>query len=161
MAWMREWRWSKSYLAVKKIEGQLCFEWCKLKQRSTMLGNDEHLKLFGSAKFRILQTSTCHCWILEKQSLKMEFQLGFNGSKDSQMLSRWRNNEGCSRVFGVFAQKSQIVKNARRWEWAFSVLWRLPLGLVCAENFIYMCCFKSPNQMLNLFYLNEAICKNC
>jgi hypothetical protein len=28
----------------------------------------------------------------------------------------------------------------------------------CPENDPYICCFKSANEVLNLFYFNEAIC---
>ena len=47
-------------LDLEKIDRTVLFEWFQLKQRSTMLGDVECLKLFGSMLLGDLQSSICH-----------------------------------------------------------------------------------------------------
>jgi len=75
-------------LILKKSVEQWFFECFKLKQKFTMLWNEGILKELSSMVLGILQISICHCYALEKTELEREFQLGFDGSKGSQMLAR-------------------------------------------------------------------------
>ena len=53
------------------------------------------------------------CWALRKQDMKMAMQRMFDAANHFQMESRWRNNEGGSRVFGGLCRKISNAKNAK------------------------------------------------
>ena len=75
-------------MILKKSVEQWFFECFKLKQKFTMLWNEGILKELSSMVLGIFQISICHCYALEKTEHEMILQLGFDGSKDSQMMAR-------------------------------------------------------------------------
>ena len=111
IAWFREKRWSKSYLAVRKNEMQWFFWWYNSKQMYSWPWNDGWWSYFSLRMFGNRQTTIRHCCVLKKNRTRGGFQLGFNAWISFQILSKWWNNEEHSRFFfEVFAEKCKSVK---------------------------------------------------
>lgn len=80
-----------------------------------------------------------------------------------QMASKWwpddEANKDCSSDLKLLVRNWNGVK-MEKWESeSFLICYGCLLGLEWAENDPYICCFKSANEVLKLFYFNEAICK--
>lgn len=73
-----------------------------------------------------------------------------DGSKSSQMMARAWRNQVLLEVFEAFAQNFSKYENARMREEGISVVWRLSLGLFCAEMMLIYVCFNNVKPMLNL-----------
>ena len=140
MAWIRERRWSKLYLIMKKFVNQWFLVCFKLKQIMLVVDVDVCLQKSSSVMLGTLQISFHHWRVHEETELEMLFQQGFDASQCFQMLCKWWNNEENSRVFEDVEQKFQIEQKCKMREKSFSVVfvaaarvendWKSPLYLL-------------------------------